>query len=56
MDQIENNESNRDELANDIIEGMDMKDLIQHVYQSIMEYYDNLTDGDFNDEWRNHYG
>tara|TARA_R110000824_G_scaffold250140_1_gene438949 strand:+ start:131 stop:316 length:186 start_codon:yes stop_codon:yes gene_type:complete len=57
MGEVENNEENRMKLAAQVVDGMDMKTLIEMVYEHTIEFYEG-QDGDeyFQRDWQNMMG
>tara|TARA_R100000656_G_C3865189_1_gene110883 strand:- start:275 stop:460 length:186 start_codon:yes stop_codon:yes gene_type:complete len=50
---VENNDKNRHQLADHIVDSMDLKDLIQIVYDDLMAYYEKDTEG-FEQDWNDY--
>ena len=49
----ENNDKNRHQLADHIVDSMDLKDLMQIVYDDLMTYYEKDTEG-FEQDWNDY--
>ena len=55
MSKVEYTEQNREKLAEAVVENMDIKDMIQALYEQEVECYEQCEDT-FQELWHNHYG
>ena len=55
MSNIPYTEKNREKLATAVVENMDLKDMIQALYEQELECYEQCEDT-FQELWHNYYG
>ena len=55
MSQVEYTDANREKLAEAVVENMDIKDMIQALYEQEVECYEQDEDT-FQELWHNYYG
>jgi len=55
MSKVEYTEQNREKLAEAVVENMDIKDMIQALYEQELECYEQDEDT-FQELWDNYYG
>jgi hypothetical protein len=55
MSKVEYTEANREKLATAVVENMDLKDMIQALYEQELECYEQCEDT-FQELWHNYYG
>jgi len=55
MSKAEYTEANREKLATAVVENMDLKDMIQALYEQELECYEQCEDT-FQELWHNYYG
>ena len=54
-DRIENTEENREKLAEAVVDNMELKDMIQALYEQEIECYEQCDDT-FQELWDNNFG
>ena len=55
MSKVEYTEANREKLATAVVDNMDLKDMIQALYELELECYEQCEDT-FQELWDNYYG
>lgn len=48
---VENTQENREKMAAEVVEGMDMDGLIEYATSQLANYYSRIDNKDFNDLW-----
>ena len=52
---IKNTEANREKLAQEIVDNMELKDMIQAIYEQEIECFEKCDDT-FQEQWDNNFG